>query len=225
MTPKEIAAAALAVIVVIIAAAAWRWLRPRYEWCEHCAVWCHDRDDPCECCELELDDGQADELRSSEPGPKLAAAAWLRGILGLFRDVMESAPADRIGAYDDGEPVTGELYGPADNPFRIRPYLPVEVIDPDDDDEAWPAELAELNRARRSGELDELSLEHTDTRRLYLDLSSDPDLIEWDAKRQAARTWEIAYLEFPALRARLAAEYAAAADDCRDYFGRRMVAA
>lgn len=194
MTPKEIAAAALAVIVAAIAAAAWRWLRPRYEWCEDCQVWCHDRDDPCECCELELDDDQAAEPNRADMAVR---ALWRR----LLAPVYDPEP---IGEYDDGEPVTGELRAV---------------------DDAWPDELAELNRARRSGELAELCLDDTARRLPYIALSDDPDLIQWDAKRQAARTWEIAYLEFPALRARLAVEYAAAADDCRDYYGRRMVAA
>lgn len=205
---------------------------PRYEWCDDCQVWCHEDDDPCDCCEL--------PAAGDDPRPNLADEIVRRFWRRRLAPVLEP-----IGAYDDGEPVTGELYGPQDNACRIRTYLPVErqaepyCGDPSCDsiqcweagphelnpDDAWTRELAELNRARRSGELDELNLDDTARRLPYIALSDDPDLIEWDAKRQAARAWEIAYLEFPALRARLAVEYAAAADDCRDYYGRRMVAA
>lgn len=110
-----------------------------------------------------------------------------------------------IGEYDDGEPVTGELYGPADNPWRIRPQLPVELVD---DDEAWTRELADINRARRAGELDELERVPTS---VFAALSDDPDVIAWDARQQAARAWEIAHVEFPKLRAQIARDYAAAA--------------
>lgn len=152
-----VAAAALAVLAGYELARRVRWAR--YEWCETCEVWCHEVNDPCECCELPLDDErQADEL---EP----------------------------IGEYDDGEPVTGELRAV-------------------DDDDAWTAELAELNRARRAGELDELERVPTS---IFAALSDDPDVIAWDLRQQAARAWDIAHVEFPKLRAELAREYAAAA--------------
>jgi hypothetical protein len=108
----------------------------------------------------------------------------------------EARAREVIGEYDDGGPVTGE----------IRAV---------DDDEAWSAELARINADRRAGTLDELDehahLADTGQRRIFVALSDDPDLIEWDARQQAARAWEIAYVGFPALRAEIVRDYAAAA--------------
>ena len=42
-------------------------------------------------------------------------------------------------------------------------------------------------------------------------LSDDPDLIVWDARRQAERCWEIVHVEFPRLRASILEQYRLAA--------------
>lgn len=169
---------------------------PRYQWCDDCAVWCHEVNDPCDCC--------CDELAA---------------------DLHDELELERIGTYDDGEPVTGELRAVRDDgePYcgdRACTSLQCWEAGPHElsADEAWARELADINRARHTGELDEISLADTGTRRLYVDLSSDPDLIEWDAKQQAARTWEIAHVGFPALRAQITREYAAAAAELADYW-------
>lgn len=45
----------------------------------------------------------------------------------------------------------------------------------------------------------------------YLALSDDPELIVWDARRQAERCWEIVHVEFPRLRASILEQYRLAA--------------